>query len=261
MKHDTLVWLTSLALLSGCSDGTGAPSAGGADTGPSGQGSPDATTDGSTPEDSDLPDGDGQAVSDAAPPTDSAPDSHTADGSADGDGATDSDATMDSCPGNLIVNGTFDHNVDHWVVFPGPTVHSVVHDAKDADDSPSSGSLRSRTTRDINQRSVVRQCVAIAGDTTVTARAEAWMVGESDVFGEVQLGMTFYSQPHCGGSFISGSTEFAPLQSVEDEWLDFVVTATSPTGAQSLNVFLDAYRRTGSSLTTYWDNVCLTVAD
>lgn len=227
MKRTGLCWLTVAVAAfgwAGCSSSSGSASM-------------DAGTDGGT----DAQAGDASSFIDA---------------SSDAGLDAGADAGSVFCPGNLVSNGTFDTDITGWM--PAFGVNTVSFDTVDADGSASSGSLHSVTTRQIDQRDPISQCMTVAANTLVTASAKAYITptaedGGTDT-GDAQLTLIFYSQPNCGGVF--DSTMSSPMQSNQGQWVDLSLSATSSLNAVSMRVSLDVYRRTGSQLVINWDDIC-----
>ena len=134
-------------------------------------------------------------------------------------------------------------------------MQTLEHSSLDADDSASSGSLLTTTTRELNQVSAVRQCLAVTAGENFVATAQSFLPVDADNDGEVQLRVSFYPEADCGGAFIIYET--SPLAGAEGTWTDHQVTVEAPANAVSALVLFDQYRRSGTSHTAYWDNVCL----
>jgi hypothetical protein len=184
---------------------------------------------------------------DAGPPDAGPPDAGPPD-------AGPPDAGPTCATANRLANGTFDTTVAPWVA-AFPSVNTVTHDTLDASGSATSGSLRSRTTRALNQRDPTSVCIPVTAGASVTFGALARIAPSAAASGDVEVTLNFYGMASCGGAFLT--THSSPSTSTEGVFQSLSVSATAPSGTVSMRAFFDVYRRAGTELTTNWDDACV----
>ena len=131
---------------------------------------------------------------------------------------------MGFCPSNQLTNGRFDEDIAGWnAAFV--SANTIQHDEFDRADSANSGSMLSTSTRALNQRDPIAQCIPMAAGVKVSAAAEAWIQASNTDAGDVRLTLIFYSEPDCGGSFVE--TAQTALHSDQGQWQGLAVNAVS----------------------------------
>jgi len=170
-------------------------------------------------------------------------------------------ASVTASAANLIVNGSFDSNVDGWSV--GASATNIWFDSgNDADGSPTSGAMAMSTSDGSNANLVASQCI-----TTLEGNAYAFSVevlpNTADTFG---MTCSAYASTDCSGesggdASISGTTGdskgWITLESEEP----FVVpsgthsVSCSITTTQPLRLAKGAAQPNGFAVAIYADNV------
>jgi hypothetical protein len=107
---------------------------------------------------------------------------------------------------NLIVNGTFDANVDGWSV--GASATSIWFDSsQDADGSNTSGSMAMSTSNGSNANLSVSQCITALDGTSYSFGLKV-LPNTSNTFG---MTCSAFAEADCGGASIGDASINGPM--------------------------------------------------
>ncbi len=155
---------------------------------------------------------------------------------------------------NLLPNGTFDTDVDHWVA-PADSAVSVTWSGFGNPD----GSLRVDVTEANVTTGVYSACISAPGGL-YTVRGESWRPSGEPAVMICHAAIRGWDQPDCQGSMI---TLLPPVTPPPDQWVEWeysqVLGEASTSGIESIVVDLTVQRFAGAGTTTcYFDNIHLT---
>lgn len=161
----------------------------------------------------------------------------------------------------LVVNGTFDNNVDDWDL-QNMTFGSIEHDPLDADGNPASGSaLITNSFIDPDMNLPTIQCIyPLPADRDYVYGGTMRVADGTVTEGHSSIQIWFWDDPNCSAGH-GGSTVTPPVFTNNIGWTSVRKTATAPPTYVAARLTLwNVKVDSGGDLSFHYDNVFLRTA-
>ncbi|MDX1582128.1 MAG: hypothetical protein R3338_00850, partial [Thermoanaerobaculia bacterium] len=159
---------------------------------------------------------------------------------------------------NLVTNGSFDSNLANW-----SEDTDTDHFSWESLDRNGSGASGSMGLFAFGSASTVRmvQCLSsvAVGGGQINFGGSVWFPSTDDGSGVGSVGVYYFSTSNCTGSQLgSASTQETGGPGKRNQWFDIASSSISvPSGTNSITVFAQITRQSGSSFTARFDEIFL----
>ena len=165
---------------------------------------------------------------------------------------------MDLSAQELVTNGTFDVNVDHWIV--GNVVYGdIAHHTLDADGDPLSGSAAiTNSFPDTDGYLATTQCIPALPTDRDYVFGATMRIGDGTVTtGHASVQIWFWEDTNCT-TVVGGTAATAAVTTSATGWNQVRTTATAPASAVAARLTLwNTKDDAGGVLSIHYDNVTL----
>ena len=164
------------------------------------------------------------------------------------------DAMVVAPPANLLVNGSFDQNIDGWLNIFSTGTGSAVWKPFDADGSSTSGSVLLTSTQSLTGYQL-HQCINVTPGASYVFSGKAFVPSGQDHLGRAILGLYEVDTPNCGNQNTNGS--IYPINPPFDTWADLGVTSRMRSDTQSIYVILNVGGHKTPPFGVYFDKISM----